>query len=165
MSICVAYLSETGNTEKLARTAACFLPESELLDLTGQPLSTTAECCVLGFGVKEGTCPVAIWDALEGLSNKTLILFATAAFGNVSMYKEHIERQICAFIPENCDYRGFFMCRGAVSDRGKRYLEGLFPQEDGAKEEALQEIFNGAVGKPDTKDLTEFRAFLKETIK
>ena len=166
MRISIAFLSESGNTKLLAETAARFLAQRgnvTLTNLAEQPLPD-ADCFILGFGVRRGTFPIRILAELEAAEDKTLILFATAAFGHLPHYKAHLERQLRAFIPESCGYKGLFLCPGELSEEGMAYFESLVSDRSDDRENALREIRSGAAGMPDQKNLADFRVFLKDAF-
>jgi flavodoxin len=114
----IAYISLSGNTEKLAYGLADKLPYGETIitDLSEEELSMQADIYLLCFGVNKGTVPIQIMEALDELSNKTIMLFVTCGMEPEEKYCDAIENKILPFLPDNCDYRGIFMCYGKFPD-------------------------------------------------
>jgi hypothetical protein len=114
----IAYLSLSGNTEKLAYGIADELPSNETIitDLSNEELSGQAEICLLCFGADKGTVPVKIMDALDELENKTIMLFITSGIEPTEEYISSVENKVSPFLPDECDYRGMFMCRSKFPD-------------------------------------------------
>lgn len=114
----IAYVSLSGNTEKLAHGIADKFPVSEtiLTDLSCEELSLTADIYLLGFGVNKGTVPLKIMEALDELHNKTIMFFVTAGMEPELSYRDSVENKITPFLPDDCNYLGMFMCQGKFPD-------------------------------------------------
>jgi len=76
-----------------------------------------------------------------------------------------LERTLELFLPENCDYRGFFLCQGAINKDGLSALKRRF--ESSRDEETLQrfeEFRIDAHEHPDEKDFENARMFTKHVL-
>lgn len=163
----VVYESQSGNTKRLARAIAGCLPErdTELVDLDEQTPSRDADVYCVGFGVRHSTCSMKMLEFLELLNNKTVLLFATCGMNPTETYHDILERGIEPFLPENCDYRGLFLCQGSISDDGYAALKRRF--EKMADEETLQrfdEFRLGTKGHPDDDDLENAMTFVEQAL-
>lgn len=114
----VAYLSNTGNTKRLAMeiTSMLFGKEVVLTDLAHNGVSTDADAFFIGFGINGDVVPVKIMDALECTERKTVMLFVTCGMNPTDAYKAAIERKIFPFLPDDCNYLGLFLCAGKFPD-------------------------------------------------
>lgn len=163
----IAYLSSSGNTAVLARAIASMLPadDTHLTDLSLDDVSETADIYFIGFGINRGMVPMKIMDALECADGKTAVLFVTCGMEPTDSYKSSIERKILPFIPDDCDYKGLFLCAGQFSetvvDNMKEALR-LHPENTQAK--AFWESYQKSYGHPDDEDLESLQDFVWEAL-
>ena len=131
----VVYESQSGNTEQLAKAIASCFPENQvnLVDINLQTPSKNADIYCIGFGVRHSLCSMRLIDFLECLNKKTIILFATCGMNPSESYHQVLERNLEPFLPENCDYRGFYLCQGAISEEGYRSIRRRFEQSSDAE--------------------------------
>jgi len=73
----VAYISSSGNTEKLAHGIADSLPHRDtfVTDLSCEEITGKADVYLIGFGLKKEAIPLKIMDVLEELEGKTILFF------------------------------------------------------------------------------------------
>lgn len=125
----IAFVSLSGNTEKLAHGIADKMPVSETIvtDLSHEELSAVADIYLFGFGVNKGTMPLKIMEALDELHGKKIMFFMTCGMEPEKEYCDTVEKKLLPFLPDDCDYRGMFMCQGRFPDNvlqaAKRKLE------------------------------------------
>ena len=131
----IVYVSQSGNTEYLAQAIEGCLPadETQLVNLNTQTPSLDAEVYCVGFGVRHNACPLNVLDFLEQLTDKTVIAFATCGMKASEAYQESIERGIEPFLPEDCDYRGLYLCQGSISSEGAAALRHRFEKTGDAE--------------------------------
>jgi len=131
----IVYVSQSGNTEYLAQAIEGCLPadETQLVDLNSHTPSLDAEGYFVGFGVRHNACPLNVLDFLEQLTDKTVIAFATCGMKASEAYQESIERGIEPFLPEDCDYRGLYLCQGSISSEGAAALRHRFEKTGDAE--------------------------------
>ena len=77
----VVYISQSGNTEKLAHGIADSLPHRDtfVTDLSCEEITGKADVYLVGFGMKKEAIPLKIMDVLETLEGKTILFFVTAS--------------------------------------------------------------------------------------
>jgi len=73
----IAYISQSGNTEKLAHGIADSLPHRDtfVTDLSCEEITGKADVYLVGFGLKKEAIPLKIMDVLEELEGKTILFF------------------------------------------------------------------------------------------
>ena len=73
----IAYISQSGNTEKLAHGIADSLPHRDtfVTDLSCEEITGKADVYLIGFGLKKEAIPLKIMDVLEELEGKTILFF------------------------------------------------------------------------------------------
>lgn len=131
----IAYVSLSGNTEKIAHGIADRFPVKDTIvtDLTHEKMSKKADVYLLGFGVNKGTMPLKIMEALEELHGKKIMFFITCGMEPEKQYRDMIESKITPFLPEDCDYRGMFMCQGKFPDNVLAAAKKKLQEEPGNK--------------------------------
>ena len=114
----IAYVSLSGNTEKLAHGIADRFPIKDTIvtNLLCEKMSKKADVYLIGFGVNKGTVPLKVIEALEILHGKRIMFFMTCGMEPEKEYRDTIENKITPFLPEDCDYRGLFICQGKFPD-------------------------------------------------
>lgn len=163
----VIYYSETGNTEKIAKAIFEQLPgENKDIQRLNEYKDTEADLYFLGFWIYHGAASIDFLDFLAGLEGKKIALFATCGMGNTEEYYQKIERQIKAWLPENSEYKGLYICQGkmpiAIRKKCEQMkLEGKEPCDYCDK---LIENFDRALLRPNEKDLAGAKEFVKEII-
>lgn len=164
----IAYVSLSGNTEKLAHGIADKFPiqETFVTDLSHEELYENADVYLLGFGVNKGTIPLKIMETLEELHGKTIMFFITCGMEPELEYRDSIEKKILPFLPEECDYRGMFMCQGKFPDTvfaaAKRKLEAE-PDNKYAQKIILDNELSNT--HPNEKDYENAYRFIIEHLK
>jgi hypothetical protein len=164
----IAYLSLSGNTEKLAYGIADELPNDETIitDLSSETISSQADINLICFGVNKGTVPIKIMDALDELDGKTIMFFITGGMEPTEKYHDMIENKITPFLPDECDYRGMFMCRGkfpnSVLNAARQKLS-----EDSDNKYALKIVSDAEASAehPNADDYTNACRFIGEQLK
>lgn len=159
----VAYISQSGNTATLAEEIAETISDEEvyLTDLSCDEISEDADVYFIGYGVNRGTVPMKIMDALEVAEGKTILLFVTCGIEPTESYKSSVERKILPFLPDDCDYRGLFLCPGQFPEEVVRNIqEVLRRQPDNAQARSLLEHHQKTYGHPNEEDLEGLREFI-----
>lgn len=163
----VIYESESGNTARLAKEIAACLPKghTKLIDINKQNPTLDADVYCIGFCVHHSICSMKMVELLELLNGKIVLLFATCGMNPTRAYHDVLERTLELFLPENCDYRGFFLCQGAIDEDGFAALKRRF--ESNRDEETIQrfeEFRIDARDHPDERDFEEARTFVKHAL-
>ena len=129
-------------------------------------MSKKADVYLLGFGVNKGIIPLKIIEALEELHGKKIMFFITCGMEPEKQYRDMIESKITPFFPENCDYRGMFMCQGKFPDevlRAARLKLEEEPDNKYAKRIILDDELSNV--HPNEKDFENAYNFIMGKIK
>ena len=167
MNYQVIYESQSGNTARLAKEIAACLPKehTKLVDINAQKPTLDADVYCVGFCVHHSICSMRRVELLELLNGKVVLLFATCGMNPTQSYHDVLERNITPFLPDTCDYRGFFLCQGAINQDGFAALKRRF--ESNRDEETLQrfeEFRIDAHDHPSEKDFENARMFTKHVL-
>lgn len=161
----VLYQSETGNTKKIAATIFCQLPgnSKDLIDITTDKPIPEAKTYYIGFCVHRGTCSIAVSDFLSGLSEKKIALFATCGMGNSPEYYKTIEKNASAWIEDDNEYLGCFICQGKMPQKVRQKYEKMRTPENSAQINMMLRNFDEALTHPDSLDEEHAKVFTKGT--
>lgn len=119
MGVQIVYTSRTGNTEKLAEAVFAAVPvkEKNVKRIEERTERDDGEMYLVGFWTDRGTASSEILDLLGNLHGKKVALFGTCGMGNVPEYYDRILNGVAAFIPEDCEYLGGFLCQARCRSR------------------------------------------------
>lgn len=163
----IAYISGSGNTEKLAHGIADSLPQTNtfVTDLSCEEITKQADVYLIGFGMKREAIPLKIMDILEELEDKTILFFVTASVKPTEVHIKEIERRLEPFMPSNCDYRGLYLCPGQVSDETLKKLRTILNQEpDNEWANAAMENCRQTLDRPNQNDIDEACEFVHKKL-
>lgn len=163
----VLFVSQTGNTEKLATAIYEAIPngDKEIQRLSRQTPLDLAETYFIGFWTNRGTCSFEVLDYISELHGKNIALFGTCGMGNDPAYFERIEKQVSAFIPDDNLYLGTFLCQGKmpICVRNK-YQELLEHGDNDALARRMLHNFDTALLHPNEEDYRRARKFVEEVM-
>ena len=162
----VAYLNVYGNAKILADAIMDLLPSdsTECIDLSCQELYDDADVYLMIFEMMRSAIPLDIMDALENLGGKSILCFA-ACGSELWGDKEHIEQSMFPFLPDECDYRGLFVCPGHVPVNILDSMQqSLQEQPENSRAMAILEDYRRSSGHPDAEDMNDLRRFISEHI-
>ncbi len=160
----VVYYSETGNTEKIAKAIFECLPgEDKDIQRLGE-YKGDADMYFLGFWVNQGSASMDFLDFLASLEGKKIALFSTCGVGDNPNYHQQIEAQLEAWLPDNCDYRGLYVCQGKMPITVRKRYEDMNKGEDGKAREEMIRNFDRALLHPDNEDIAKVKEFVKAAI-
>ena len=163
----VLYQSETGNTRKIAAEIFSAIPSDfkDLINICECRQIPDAKIYFVGFGVCKGTCSRKIIDCLSQLSDKKIVLFATCGAKPLEEYRKLVESNVTAWIEDDNEYIGMFMCQGKMRmEVRKKYEESRTP-ENLFHINKMLENFDEAMLHPNKEDLERVRQFTLETLK
>lgn len=125
MKYAVIYISETGNTEELAKNIYVSLPGNDktIMDAGKITELPEADFYFIGFPVKNRICSIEIMNILEQLENVKVALFASCGLPANEKYKQYIENAVSPWINDETDYRGLYLCQGKASEKFREILE------------------------------------------
>lgn len=161
MRYAVVYLSDTGNTRKIAEEIFVALPEGEkkIADLKKDSIPD-ADLYFIGFPVKYNYCSAPVLDLLESLYNKELAFFSTCGLSPTEGYKKMIFKNIQPWINESCTVRGYFLCQGKSVESYKESLKN----NDVVVKEAFERMVSEGDAYPDDNDLDLAFSFVERII-
>ncbi len=163
----VLFVSQTGNTEKLAAAIYEAIPdgEKEIQRLTKDTPLNLAETYFIGFWTNRGTCSFEVLDYISDLHGKNIALFGTCGMGNDPLYYERIEKQVSAFIPEDNLYLGAFLCQGKMPMYVRNKYQELLEHgnNDGLAKHMLRN-FDEALLHPNEEDYKHAEKFVEEVM-
>ena len=161
MKTLVAYLSQTGNTKKVAEAIYSQIPEEkemkelgELTDLEGYDL------CFIGFPVHAGNPAVAAKEFLEknGAGKKVALFVTHAAPEDAEDVPGLLDA--CRKAAANAELVGFFDCQGALDDNVRDFLL----KSDSPKHQEFGKMAYLTKGQPDEGRLEKAKAFARDVI-
>lgn len=167
MNYQVVYESRNGNTKAIAEAMMAVLPpeSAKLVDIDTAVPSKDADVYCIGYGVHASICSLKLLDFMELLNGKTILLFATCGLEPTEAYRKLLERNIEPFLPDRCDYRGMFLCQGAIADDGITTLQKHIEKSGNPDQlQQLDELVCRAQTHPDPDDLDAAGKFVKTTL-
>ena len=163
MGVQIVYTSRTGNTEKLAEAVFAAVPvkEKNVKRIVERTERDDGEMYLVGFWTDRGTASSEILDLLGKLHGKQVALFGTCGMGNVPEYYDRILNGVAAFIPEDCEYLGGFLCQGKMPIQVRKRYEVMQNTSNTQQVEMLLHNFDEALLHPDRQDLKAVADFVK----
>ena len=146
MGVQIVYTSRTGNTEKLAEAVFAAVPvkEKNVKRIEERTERDDGEMYLLG-----------------NLHGKKVALFGTCGMGNVPEYYDRILNGVAAFIPEDCEYLGGFLCQGKMPIQVRKRYEAMRNTSNTQQVEMLLHNFDESLLHPDRQDLKAVADFVK----
>lgn len=163
MGVQIIYTSRTGNTEKLAEAVFAAVPvkEKNVKRIEERTERDDGELYLIGFWTDRGTASAEILDLLSGLHGKKVALFGTCGMGNDPDYYKRILNSIAAFIPDDCEYLGGFLCQGKMPIQVRQRYESMREVSDDGRIDRMIRNFDEALLHPDRDDLRAAAEFVK----
>ncbi|MCI2062147.1 MAG: flavodoxin family protein [Eubacteriaceae bacterium] len=165
----VAFSSKTGNTKAIAGRIFDALPvsaeEKEIVDIGESGFLMDAETYFIGFPVHRMTCGMDVIDSLADLHEVSIALFATCGAEPTESYKKEIEQNVRAWVEDDNEYLGFFLCQGRMQDEIRERYDSLRNDENMDAIEKMIENFDEALSHPDELDLADASFFAKTLAK
>lgn len=161
----VAYLSNSAAMLAEEIVDALSAEQVHLTDLSCESASAGADIYLIGFDINRGTIPMKIMDTLDAAEGKTILLFVTSGMEPTEEYKAAVERKIQPFLPDDCDYRGLFLCAAQFPDEVVQNMREVLRRDpENARAKSLMEHYQKTCGHPDVKDLADLRKFVREKL-
>ena len=163
----VLYESQSGNTKKLAAAIFSNLPgnSKDLIDITTDKPIPEARVYFIGFWVNRGTCSMEVSDFLNDLSGKSIALFGTCGMGDSPDYYKTIESSVSAWIENDNDYLGAFICQGKMPRRVREKYEAMRNEENAEQMDRYIRNFDEALTHPDTLDIEHAKVFTQKCLR
>lgn len=164
----IAYISKSGNTEKIAYGISYALPNSDtfVTNLDEEVVTGIADVNIICFGVNSGVLlPIDIMDTLDMLEGKTILFCVTAGFELDEKYIENIESIIIPFLPDVCNYEGLFVCQGQFPDEVIEMAKEKFEKEpENTYAKKVIKDSKISLNHPDENDIKNAVEFVKAHI-
>lgn len=165
MKYLVIYSSRTGNTEKIAMEIFGALPGKSKDIQKVEEQSGEADTYFVGFWNDKGICGGEIMEFLEGLHGKQVAIFGTCGMGENREYCRQVSKRVEALIPEDNQYLGSFLCSGKMVPQVLERYRMIQRQKDSLQIRQMIQYCEEAMLHPDSRDLANARAFVKEILK
>lgn len=164
----VLYSSATGNTKAVATAIFNALPgiSKELCDIKDFHYDKEAKLYFVGFRTNRGSCDISIINLLSSLHEKKVALFGTCGMGNSAAYYHTLANNVSAFIPEDCEYLGSYLCQGRMPLEILQKYENL-QKENPAEDKSISLLiqnFNEAASHPDEEDFAQAQDFVTKIL-
>ncbi len=164
MDYMVVYASETGNTEKIAMAIFNALPgKSKDVQKVGE-MKGEADTYFVGFWNNRGTCSGEIVDLLSGLSGKKVALFGTCGMGGSQEYFDRVVNQVEAFVPDDCEYLGSFMCAGKMPPQILEKYKQMQKINDTPQVRMMIQAYEEGMLHPNNEDYQHAREFVERVL-
>lgn len=165
----VIYSSTTGNTKAVATAVFNALPgtSKELCDIRDYHYDREAKFYFIGFWTNRGSCDISILSLLSSLHGKKVALFGTCGMGRNAAYYQRIAGNVSAFVSEDCEYLGSFLCQGKMPEEVLLKYENL-QKENPAEAESISRMiqnFHEAASHPNEEDFTHAQDFVTKILK
>ncbi|MCB6203051.1 flavodoxin family protein BilS [Extibacter muris] len=163
----VLYESRSGNTKKIAAAIFSNLPgnSKDLIDITTDKSIPEAKVYFIGFCVNCGTCSMEVSDFINGLGGKRIALFGTCGMGDSPDYYKAIEKSVHAWIENDNDYLGAFICQGKMPRKVREKYEFMRAPENEAQMDMYIRNFDEALTHPDSLDIEHAKVFTQKCLK
>lgn len=164
----VIYSSTTGNTKAVATAIFNALPgtSKELCDIRDYHYDKEAKLYFIGFWTNRGSCDINILSLLSALHEKKVALFGTCGMGRNAAYYHNIANNVSAFLSEDCEYLGSYLCQGRMPEEILQKYETL-QKENPAEAESISlmiQNFNEAATHPNEEDFTHAQNFVTKVL-
>lgn len=165
----VLYSTTTGNTKEVATAIFNALPgtSKELCDIRDYHYDKEASLYFVGFWTNRGTGDRNTLSVLSSLHNKKIALFGTCGMGQSTAYFHTIANNVSAFIAEDCEYLGSFLCQGRMPQQVLAKYQAMQKERpaDAASIEQWIANYNEALHHPDDQDLVNAQTFADNILK
>lgn len=163
----IAYISDSGNSEKLALGIAkkFSADEIKIVNLKEDAMTDEAEAYFICFGMNKGAVPYKVLECVELLENKTVIFFVTCGLEPRDNHRVEIGRKILPFLPNSCTFRGVFLCRGEFPESVLTAAEEkIFDNVDNEYARIILEDAQMSCGHPNQTDIDNAYCVIKNNL-
>ena len=157
MEYAVIYESRTGNTRRIAEAIFQSLHTDHKQLYNAEHLHEVphADVYFMGFGVRNGSCPMKIINCLDAVPDGKIALFATCGFPVTDRYRAKIAGMMDIWLPEDAEYLGLYLCQGRIPD----YQQEAWLESAQSGRDRMEEAFRMADSHPDHDDINAAAAF------
>jgi flavodoxin len=169
MKTLIAYSSETGNTEKIAKTIKDVCPfESDLFKINGNSVVNIFEyeLFILGYWVENSKANNDATDFIKQIKNKNVVFFGTTGTDPKHPYIKSVLTKTEAGIDKSNTILGHFVCQGEIAKSVIDNFEILVnSQPENKMLSALLNIFKEqypiSIGHPNDLDLKSAKDYFQ----
>lgn len=163
----VTYFTQTGNTEKIARSIYSSIPgEKDLRELSEVNCTDQYNVIFLGFPIYNFEPPVQVKEFMKKhLNGKDIVLFITMALTSVPVNEQitglyNLTISNCKTCAQNSNILGVFDCPGELSE--KTAEEMLKSQDPQLRSFGMLRHFS--IGFPNEKNISDAALYAKSII-
>lgn len=153
----ISCFSPNGHAETLANAFCQMLPRDTRICNLEEDTVPCADIQLVGFdmgGTNLDAIPFRVIEYLEALEEKIIFLFATVPFQPNNVVQNRINNSVIPFLPEECDYRGLYLCAAQPSASLMQDLRTITArQPDNSRARHWLERCEKAIGHPDSLDV------------
>lgn len=165
----ISYFSPNGHAETLVNAFCRMLPPDTYISNLEEEDTPCADVQLVGFdivGTNLDAIPFKVMEYLEKLEGKTIFLFATVPFQPNEVVEGRIHKNVLAFIPDDCDFRGLYLCSAQPSEILMQDLKKIvFHQPENTRAKHWLERCEKAIGHPDRTDIQKGCQFARHVLK
>lgn len=164
----ISYFSPNGHAETLVNAFCQMLPHDTYVSNLEEESTPYADVQLVGFdmgGTNLDAIPFKVIEYLEKLEGKIIFLFATVPFHANDNVRSRINKSVIPFLPEECDYRGLYLCSAEPSNALLNDLNNVIshnPNNTRAKQ--WLELCQKATGHPDRTDVQRGCQFARHVL-
>lgn len=163
----IAYMGRIGNAPRIARAIAEILPSNycSIIDMEKLTPDKDSDTYIFCFDLKNDACPFVVLDFIEELEGKTILMIGISAIGTDEKYRAHLESQITPFLPDHCQYRGTYLCKGRMTQEEMMYISSRADEKGTSLDrEKLMKLYEESQSHPDMMDLHNVLQFVSRQI-
>jgi len=164
----ISYYSPNGRAETLVNAFCQMLPNDSYISNLEEEDVPYADIQLVGFdmgGTNLDAIPFKVIEYLEKLDGKAIFLFATVPFIPNEAVEGRIHNNVLPFLPDECDFRGLYLCGAEPSNALLQDLRRLVAQQpENTRAKHWLERCERAVEHPDRNDVLKGCQFMKHVL-
>lgn len=164
MEYLVVYASKSGNTQKIAMEIFEGIPGKSKDIQRIEELNGDADTYFVGFWNNRGTCSCEIMDLLSELHGKKVALFGTCGMGGSQEYFDRVANQVKAFIADDNEYLGSFVCAGKMPPKILEKYKQMQAVQDTPQIRVMIQAYDEGMLHPNKTDFRAARDFAKRVV-
>ncbi len=163
----VVYMSNTGNTEMIAKKIFADLPGQDKDIVRYEPNASIPEADVyfVGFWIHKGTCSMNLLEFISELHEKKIALFGTCGMGADLNYYKRLAEDVEAWIADDSECLGTFFCQGKMPMSVRNRYEEMLGQGNDKMIRKMIQNFDSALTHPDNNDLQHATEFVQRVTR
>jgi hypothetical protein len=159
----IDYVDTSTATKKIATELSKKL-NSNLLSLSQLSDAGDADIHIIGFNMHKDSIPIDVLNYLEKLDGKQILFYVCDYLDDSEEHRNRIENKLLPFLPDECDYRGMFLCLEEMPQKALDQIGELQKSNiDDQRIQFLIDKYNAGRGKPDDVDIYKLFNFIIES--